>query len=66
MGSSVSVEEALSVFEDIRSAVEVEGKKHVRKHEQLTWLTVHKNFAQYHTAERKRKRAAGSDGEDQQ
>jgi hypothetical protein len=46
--------------------VEVEGKKHVRRHEQLTWLTVHKNFAQYHAAERKRKRAAGSDGEDQQ
>jgi hypothetical protein len=48
------------------SAVGVEGKKRIRRHEQLTWLTVYKNFAQDQAAEHKRKRAAGSDGEDQQ
>jgi hypothetical protein len=34
----MGVEEALSAFEDIRSAVEVEGKKHVRRHERAAHL----------------------------
>jgi hypothetical protein len=49
---------AAELYAQVKGEVELEGRSHKRRHAQLKWTTVLKNFEAERSAQNKRRRAA--------